>query len=926
MENEKGKEENLSQKDNIPNLNNHNINININIPSYINSEKKKNSFIIQNKDIDNNINSVNKQKSNNNNKSNNINENENKILYSYYQNIQKNNGKNKGRNDNNDNNNNNNFFSKTRDTTPMKNKELVNNKIENSKKISNIFDIKDNLSINKEEEPLKYTLTDEKRNRKEEYNSEKILNISCDVTEKFKNTFKIKKIRNYSIKIFESNDIKKESLITFMSNNSDFIFTDSDFIPPKNLNENEIISLGINIGAQKTVYSTFSKVNEKYISHVLLMNNSSRIIPSIICYTKTHRLFGENSITSLKQNLDTSHINLSRLIGFEKDIKIYEEEIKFELKEINEIENHKFLLKNPEGDEEIESDVIISDFLFLINLYYFKNEKYTYSSTYISIPDYFTCYQKQQIQIIFNALNMNDVHILNESSAITMYYGYTKYRDNFVKQKINVDTTIEKYILFIDSGHSKTSFILSYFRYNLFKVIYVTCIPNIGGRNFDQEIMNYCINEFLIKENIKKEDFNLTDKMKYRLLESIKKSRIQLTVNTESQILVDVFYNDIDLDIILTREKFEELIKNDLKNIDNYFDNLLQYAKNKNITIDCVEIAGELMRTPILQKMIEKKNLKISKSLLIDECTSVGSALLGNYIKGNLPIANYKFFFHYNYYRIMYQISYNKKESNDEKNVLIDIGTIEFNEGEKKIILKKDFIVKNKPIYFKIFYDKENNNNVELFTEKLYLKILKINLYKILIDNNCEIENIKQNSLVLKITFNPSQYSTTEELLYDNKKLNAKIEYISGCIYKSENEKKEFKKNIYKQLKKHKNFDEVYNKYVTLKNAISRYLYNIKPKIQNIQILNDELKEIDSIDKKFRSVKEKENVSLEQYEIQLKNIILRIIDKLLNLKKKEKNKNINIIQSLEKLKNKLNDDINNFDIKEFIEFLENEEL
>ena len=89
------------------------------------------------------------------------------------------------------------------------------------------------------------------------------------------------------------------------------------------------------------------------------MNNSSRIIPSIICYTKTHRLFGENSITSLKQNLDTSHINLSRLIGFEKDIKIYEEEIKFELKEINEIENHKFLLKNPEGDEEIEKKNII---------------------------------------------------------------------------------------------------------------------------------------------------------------------------------------------------------------------------------------------------------------------------------------------------------------------------------------------------------------------------------------------------------------------------------------------------------------------------------------------------------------------------------------------------------------------------------------
>ena len=65
--------------------------------------------------------------------------------------------------------------------------------------------------------------------------------------------------------------------------------------------ENSDISLGINIGSLKTVYSIFSNDNENNFStKVLLMNNSSRIIPSIICYTKTHRLFGENSLSSLK--------------------------------------------------------------------------------------------------------------------------------------------------------------------------------------------------------------------------------------------------------------------------------------------------------------------------------------------------------------------------------------------------------------------------------------------------------------------------------------------------------------------------------------------------------------------------------------------------------------------------------------------------
>ena len=48
------------------------------------------------------------------------------------------------------------------------------------------------------------------------------------------------------------------------------------------------------------------------------------------------------------------------------------------------------------------------------------------------------------------------------------------------------------------------------------------------------------------------------------------------------------------------------------------------------------------MRTPILQKMIEEKNLKISKTILIDECTSIGASLLGNFYSGNFPYKDLK--------------------------------------------------------------------------------------------------------------------------------------------------------------------------------------------------------------------------------------------------------------------------------------------
>jgi molecular chaperone DnaK (HSP70) len=69
--------------------------------------------------------------------------------------------------------------------------------------------------------------------------------------------------------------------------------------------------------------------------------------------------------------------------------------------------------------------------------------------------------------------------------------------------------------------------------------------------------------------------------MKYRLIEVTKKSRVQLTVNTETTILVDVFYNEEDLEIILTKETFENLIKNYLNEIENNLNSIIKYSKEK---------------------------------------------------------------------------------------------------------------------------------------------------------------------------------------------------------------------------------------------------------------------------------------------------------------------------------------------------------
>ena len=71
------------------------------------------------------------------------------------------------------------------------------------------------------------------------------------------------------------------------------------------------------------------------------------------------------------------------------------------------------------------------------------------------------------------------------------------------------------------------------------------------------------------------------------------------------------------------------------------------------------------MRNPDFQNLSEEIfNIQISKSILIDECTSVGAALYGYYNK-NKTLSNFEYFKEFiekNYYNIGCECKFNNEE------------------------------------------------------------------------------------------------------------------------------------------------------------------------------------------------------------------------------------------------------------------------
>ena len=91
-------------------------------------------------------------------------------------------------------------------------------------------------------------------------------------------------------------------------------------------------------------------------------------------------------------------------------------------------------------------------------------------------------------------------------------------------------------------------------------------------------------------------------------------------------------------------------------------------------------MAGELMRTPAMERIVKEiLNMEMSKTILTDECISVGSALYGSLLKGCFPIKNFRGIYHLNHYSILYSINNNGiKEFIDdhyhlEKSILMEI-------------------------------------------------------------------------------------------------------------------------------------------------------------------------------------------------------------------------------------------------------------
>ena len=634
-----------------------------------------------------------------------------------------------------------------------------------------------------------------------------------------------------------------------------------------------MMNLGINIGSNRTVYSICGyNQNGTFLTKTLLNDASKRETPSLLVFTKKERKAGSTAITDFRTNAESSFINISRLIGLNYLPNI-EDELKYSYvkSDIKDEGNNKkviFKFKFEEKFFQAESNEIVASYIQKINKQYLKNNSdFQFENLTISIPDFYSLAQKQAIKIILKAVGAKKINIINESTAITFYYGYNRHKDFF---KPNKD--IVKNVIFVDSGHSKTTFFLSQFKFNEFKVLYVKSIPFLGGRDFDEALFKYAQNKFLMQFH---SPFPDAPKYKLRLMESIIKQRKQLTVNNEVTITIESIKDDEDFSFVLTRELFHSIIASQIQEFSSKYMEFLHECQEilPLNEIHAIEMAGELLRTPTLQDIVTQLTQikEVSKTILVDECTSAGAALFTAYALKQFPVKQFQFITGYNMYDIYYTID---GDSNSFRTFV--------SSGSQLPISKDIFIKINSGNVTKCLIDfYYNKDNIEDFSKSHHLIQYTFDLKNIKKNNkNFTTSNnliylffiVRQSSF---IKFHKITNGNKEELNFND---NNVIKSKSG-IFKTNDDEEDSILGLTSILNEHDEIDKKIAEMENKKIEVSKSFYKLKNEMKKIKELNENtqrgrevLERMNIINKKIRDLN-KYNVKREESGIKRINSI-----------------------------------------------------
>ena len=380
----------------------------------------------------------------------------------------------------------------------------------------------------------------------------------------------------------------------------------------------EDIPIGIDLG------TTYSCVGVFRGNKVEIIPNTSgnNTTPSVVTFSQK-MLVGDQAKAQITKDYKNTIYDTKRLIGRQFDDPIVQKDMKNWPFKVEKDPKTSRPLINVEFKGKIKK--FYPEDISAIILQHMKNIAETYlgrkvTNAIITVPAYFNDAQRQATKDAGRIAGLNVLRMINEPTSAALAYRLF----NEVKE--------DKIALVFDLGGGTFDVSIVSVGEDACEVISTRGDTHLGGGDFDNELMNYCIQEFKNNTGV---DILKNEKAKRRLKNECEKAKILLSSAKETTIDLDSLAEGEDLNLEITRALFESKIKKYLDQCIQCIKEALDDAKLKPSQIDVIVLVGGSSKIPIVQKMLKDYfGKEPNKSIHPDEAVAYGAAYQAASIQG----------------------------------------------------------------------------------------------------------------------------------------------------------------------------------------------------------------------------------------------------------------------------------------------------
>ena len=155
---------------------------------------------------------------------------------------------------------------------------------------------------------------------------------------------------------------------------------------------------------------------------------------------------------------------------------------------------------------------------------------------------------------------------------------------------------------------------------------------NLGGSDFDNRLMEYCLDNFC--ENNKKNKFDKKEikkniKCKQRLKMACERSKEFLSIKTEETVFIEDFYQGEDLNCKISRSKFEEICNEEFKRLIPPLKQVLSDKNMKKENLSEIILVGGSSKIPKIKEILKEEfpDITINDSINPEEAVAYGATI-----------------------------------------------------------------------------------------------------------------------------------------------------------------------------------------------------------------------------------------------------------------------------------------------------------